>query len=207
MFDLKQKLSDWEIWPLDVLWKNWGKPLLVAIILAFFVRSFFVAPFKIPTGSMIPTLMVQDRLFVNKITFGIKIPYTNHWIMRFREPKRGEIIVFKYPIDPKRDFIKRLIAVGGESVEIRNKDIYINGKLLTEPQSIRNVEYYNTTDPSWPYGWPGQVFTVPQDHYFVMGDNSASSNDGRAWGFVPKENLVGKAFVIYWPLHRIRFLK
>ena len=173
--------------------KEWVEPILVAIVLAIFIRTFFVQAFKIPTGSMRDTLLEGDRILVNKL------------IYRFKEPERGDIIVFRYPLDPSRDFIKRLIAVGGETVEIRNYDVYIDGSLLTEPHFIRQNRYYNRND--WPFGKVGQRIEVPEDHYFVLGDNSKHSSDSRFWGFVPKEEVRGKAFFIYWPPTRWRIIK
>lgn len=173
--------------------KEWVEPIIIALILALFIRAFFVQAFKIPTGSMRMTLLEGDRILVNKMGL---------W---FNDPERGDVIVFKYPLDRKRDFIKRLIAKGGETVEIREGDIYINGKLLTEPQVIRQNYYYNRED--WDYGKTAQVITVPEEHYFVLGDNSAASSDSRNWGFVERKDVIGKAFFIYWPPQRWRIIE
>lgn len=180
--------QDWKLW-LKRMWKEWGEPFVIAAFIAILIRSFLLGPYKIPTGSMRPTLLEGDRIFVDKITY------------RFRPPERGEIVVFKYPVDPKKDFVKRLVAFAGEEVEIRDGAIFINGKRLEEPAQIKSHYYYNRED--WPYAKEGQVFMVPSDSYFVLGDNSAQSSDSRNWGFVPKKNLVGKAFVIWWPFYRI----
>ena len=182
--------SDWKRW-LKRMWKEWGEPFLVAAIIAIFIRTFLVGPYKIPTGSMRTTLLEGDRIFVDKVTY------------RFRPPKRGEIVVFKYPLDPKKDFVKRLIASGGEEVEIRDASVYINGTRLGEPPEIASHYYYNRND--WSYGKEGKKFKVPLGSYFVLGDNSAQSSDSRYWGFVPKVNLVGRAFLIWWPLDRFGF--
>lgn len=173
--------------------KEWIEPFIIALILALFIRTFFVQAFKIPTGSMRMTLLEGDRILVNKV------PYY------FREPARGEVVVFKYPLDRKRDFIKRLIAVGGEEVQIKDGDIYINGILEIEHEIIRQNYYYNRED--WEYGRSNISITVPTDHYFVLGDNSAHSSDSRNWGFVGKKDMVGKAFFIYWPPQRWRVIK
>ncbi|MBU1862796.1 MAG: signal peptidase I [Candidatus Omnitrophica bacterium] len=173
--------------------KEWVEPFLIALILALFIRTFFVQAFKIPTGSMRETLLEKDRILVNKLVY------------RFRDPERGEIIVFKYPVDRKRDFIKRLIAVGGETVEIKDGDIYINGKLLTDHPIIRQNYYYNRED--WQYGRSTMKIKVPEDSFFVLGDNSGHSSDSRNWGFVHRSALVGKAFFIYWPPNRWRVTK
>ena len=167
--------------------------VITAAILALIIRGFVVQAFKIPTGSMRETLIEGDRILVNK------------FIYRFTDPKRGDIIVFKYPDDMKKDFIKRLIATGGETVMIKNGDIWVDGRLIENPKAIKQTYYYNKYDTA--YGKEGVVIEVPEDNYFVLGDNSASSRDSRYWGFVPKKNLVGKAFVIYWPLTRMRVLK
>jgi len=145
-----------------------------------------VQAFKIPSGSMIPTLVQGDKLFVNK------------FIYRFHEPERWDIVVFKYPEDPKKDFIKRMIAFEGETVEIRDGMIHINGRPQTPPDGIREIFYYNQE----PFGGRSQKITVPDDSYFVLGDNSLSSRDSRYWGFVPKKYMVGKAFFRWWPPRR-----
>ncbi|MCB9771072.1 MAG: signal peptidase I [Candidatus Omnitrophica bacterium] len=182
--------------------KEWGDAILIAFILAMFIRTFFYQAFRIPSGSMRMTLIEGDRLLVNKITYGALLPFTKYRLPGISHPKRGDIVVFKYPEDPKRDFIKRLIAVGGEVVEIKFGDIYINGKLIEDPV-IKNVYYYNRGT----YGDVNKKVSVPIGYYFVLGDNSGSSADSRYWGFVPQESLIGKAELIYWPLNRVRFLK
>ena len=184
-------------------YEEWGEPAIVAFVIVFFViRPFFLQAFKIPTGSMIPTLQVGDRLLVDKVTYGPRMPFTKELrLPGFGKFKRGDIIVFKYPEDPKKDYIKRLIALEGETVEIRNGDVFINGKMIDEG-SIDQVYYYNRGE----YGAIGSPITVPQGHVFVMGDNSGSSADSRYWGFVPQENIIGRADVIFWPLTRIRLL-
>ena len=180
--------------------KEWAESIIIAVILALFIRTFVVQAFKIPSGSMIPTFQVGDRIFVNKFLYGAKVPFLNANLPAVRQPARGDIIVFISPDAPKKDFVKRLIAVGGERVEIKDGKIIVNGKAVEEPSSIRSVYYYNGGD----YGKEGQVIDVPKDSYFVLGDNSASSRDSRFWGFVPKKNLLGKAIVIYWPIHRMK---
>ncbi len=168
--------------------REWVESLLVAVILALVIRTFVVQAFKIPTGSMRPTLLEGDRILVNKFLY------------KFKEPERGDIIVFKYPGDEKKDFIKRLVAREGEEVSIKDGDIFIDGARVEEPFIIRKNHYYNKE----PYGAAGAEIIVPEDSYYVLGDNSASSRDSRYWGFVPEENLVGKAFFLYWPPSRIR---
>lgn len=167
--------------------KEWAQSIIVALILTLIIRTFVIQAFKIPSGSMIPTLLVGDKLFVNK------------YVYRFESPKHGDIIVFKYPDDPKKDFIKRLVAVGGEIVEIRNGKIIVNDTTLDDPNTFGKFYYYNHE----PYGGPGMKVRVPDDSYFVLGDNSANSTDSRFWGFVPKKNVLGKAIFRWWPLNRL----
>ncbi len=182
--------------------KEWAESILIAALLALVIRTFVVQAFKIPSGSMIPTFHVGDRIFVNKFIYGAKVPFLNVNLPAVREPKRGDIIVFKAPDSPGKDFVKRLIAVGGDKIEIKDGRILINGKLLDEPSSIRSVYYYNAGD----YGKELQAVDVPENSYFAMGDNSASSRDSRYWGFVPKKNLLGKVIFIYWPLQRMKVI-
>lgn len=192
-------LSGWR-W----FYTEWGEPAIVAFLVVFFIiRPFFLQAFKIPTGSMIPTLQVHDRLLVDKWTYGARVPFTEQArLPGIGTMKRGDIIVFKYPEDVSKDYIKRLIAFGGETVEIRNGDVYIDGKSVDDPV-IRTKYYYNRGE----YGSVQEPVTVPEGHIYVLGDNSGSSADSRFWGFVPEEYIVGRADVIFWPLNRIRFLK
>lgn len=190
--DWKFFQTDRKLWLHDK-WENWLKPLLIAAVLALAIRTFLLGPYKIPTGSMRPILMEGDRIFVDKITY------------RFREPQRGEVIVFKYPLDRKKDFVKRLIALGGETVEIRDGQIYINGKHLESPLSISTRFYYNRED--WDFGKLGQKIVVPEGHFFVLGDNSAQSSDSRNWGFVSRRDVVGRAVLIWWPPQRFQLIE
>lgn len=167
--------------------REWAEALIVALLLTLVIRTFVVQAFKIPSSSMHPTLMKGDKLFVNK------------FIYHFREPERWEIIVFKYPEDPKKDFIKRVVGLGGESLEIRDGGIWIDGVRQNPPEDISWAVYYNQE----PFGGSGQRVVIPKGTYYVLGDNSLSSRDSRYWGFVPKKNLVGKAFIRWWPLLRI----
>jgi signal peptidase I len=183
--------------------REWVESIIIAFILAMFIRTFFIQAFKIPSGSMRPILIERDRLMVNKLRYGPKVPFTkNKRLPGFSRPQRGDVIVFIYPVDNKRDFIKRLIGLEGETVEIKEGGVYINGKVIEDPR-IKNVYYYNRGD----YGQEGQKITVPLEHYFVLGDNSGSSSDGRFWGFVPEGNVIGRAEFIYYPFHRWRFIK
>lgn len=181
--------------------REWIESILIAFVIAIILQTFVVQAFKIPSGSMIPTFQIGDRIFVNKFLYCARVPFVNIRlpIMDVRQPRRGDIIVFTSPEDPKKDFVKRLIALGGESVEIRDGRIYVDGAMI-ETAPIRSIYYYNAGD----YGKEGTVTRVPEDSYFVLGDNSANSRDSRYWGFVPKANLIGKAVFMYWPLNRIK---
>ncbi len=182
--------------------REWIESIIVAFLLAMVVRAFVIQAFKIPTGSMRMTLLEGDLILVNKFIYGARVPFTKLQLPALRPPKRGDVIVFIYPEDRKKDFIKRLVALPGETVEIKGGSIYINNKPAQEP-IFNQVYYYNRGD----FGAEGQKIVVPKDNYFVLGDNSASSRDSRYWGFVPKDNLLGEALIIYWPPNRIRLIK
>lgn len=178
------------------LWiREWVEPLIIALCLSVVIRSFLIQPFKIPSGSMHPTLQVGDRLIVNKLRYGPRIPFTQHRLPGFGKARRGDIIVFDYPVDPTRDFVKRLIAFGGETVSIRDGQIWVNDRPVTEKR-IAGRHYYNLG----PLAENENTITVPKDQVYVLGDNSASSADSRYWGTVPEENIVGRAEWIYWPV-------
>ncbi|MFH0732658.1 MAG: signal peptidase I [Candidatus Omnitrophota bacterium] len=168
--------------------REYAEAIIIAFILAMIIRTFVVQAFKIPTGSMRPTLIEGDRILVNK------------FIYRFKEPKRGDVIVFRYPEDRKKDFIKRVVAVPEETLEIKDGNIWINGELAQEPEQVRKIYYYN----QGPYGRERETIKVPKDNFFVLGDNSGSSRDSRYWGFVTRKEILGQAMVIYWPLTRLR---
>ena len=167
--------------------KEWAHSIIMALVLTLIIRTFVVQAFKIPSGSMIPTLLVGDKLFVNK------------YVYRFKKPERGDIIVFRFPNDPKKDFIKRLVAFGGETVEIRDGRIYVDEKALDDPERFGKFYYYNHD----PFGGPHEKAEVPADAYYVLGDNSANSKDSRFWGFVPAKNVLGKAIFRWWPPRRM----
>jgi len=170
--------------------------ILVAVVLALFIRTFIVQAFKIPSGSMKDTLLIGDHILVNKFIYGVKLPFTTVTIIPVSSPERGDIVVFKFPLDPDKDFIKRVIAVAGDEVTIRDKKVYVNGELQPDEHAI-------FTDPHiLPAGiQPRDNFgpvTVPAHHIFCMGDNRDNSHDGRFWGFVDLDDVKGKAFIIYW---------
>lgn len=176
--------------------------LVIAVILALIIRTFVIQAFKIPSGSMENTLLVGDYILVNKFIYGVKLPFTDITIVPIKDPKRGDVIVFKYPKDPSKDFIKRLIAVGGDTLEIRDKKVYVNGKLqkndfakFTDSRILSGPTRFGQIDsPRDNYG----PITVPEGKLFMMGDNRDSSNDSRFWGFVDKSEVRGEAILIYW---------
>jgi signal peptidase I len=177
------------------LLKEYAEAIITALILALVIRAYVIQAFKIPSGSMIPTLLIGDHLLVNKFIYGTKIPFTDRRVLIFKKPERGDIIVFKYPENPKKDFIKRVIATGGDVIEERDKRIYVNGKAVIEPYTqhsdsgIRSVN-----DPRDNF----RPLTVPKGKVFVMGDNRDQSYDSRYWGFVDLKEIKGKALIIYW---------
>ncbi len=182
--------------------KETFETLGTAVILALIIRSFIIQPFKIPTGSMEPTLLPGDRILVVRYIYGLRIPFTFKRFAQFKSPTSGDIIVFNYPEDVKRAFIKRCIAKGGDTIEIKHGELWLNDAPLKKPP-INQIYYYNRGE----FAPEGKALRVPQDNYFALGDNSASSKDSRYWGFLEDKYLIGKAVLIYWPLNRIRILK
>lgn len=179
----------------ELLWE-YTKAIVTALVLALFIRAYFIQAFKIPSGSMIPTLLIGDHILVNKFIYGTKIPFSDKRILVFRKPGKGDIIVFKYPEDPSRDFIKRVIATQGDVIESRDKVIYVNGRPVNEP-------YVRHTDSSLrPRGTDARdnfgPYTVPGGKCFMMGDNRDQSYDSRYWGFVDWSDVKGEALIIYW---------
>ena len=170
--------------------------ILVAVLLALFIRTFVVQAFKIPSGSMKQTLQIGDHILVNKFIYGIKLPYLQKIIIPAKQPKRGDIVVFKFPVEPEKDFIKRVVGVAGDVIEGRDKQLYVNGNPVSESYAVQ-------TDP---HIIPGGVqardnfgpLTVPENKLFVMGDNRDQSYDSRFWGYVDLKAVSGKAFMIYW---------
>jgi signal peptidase I len=178
-----------------LLWE-YVEAIVTALLLALLIRAYVIQAFKIPSGSMIPTLLIGDHILVNKFIYGTKIPFTDKKVLICREPKKGDIIVFKYPENPKKDFIKRVIATGGDVIEEHNKVIYINGQPITEPYT----RHFDSNLRSGGFD-PRDNFNpkvVPQDKVFVMGDNRDQSYDSRYWGFVDLHDIRGKALIIYW---------
>ena len=177
------------------LFKEYLEPIVLAILIALFVRTFIVQAFKIPSGSMEPTLLVGDYLLVNKFIYGIKIPFTQTKVFQLVNPRRGDIIVFPYPVDPSKDFIKRVIGTGGEKVEIIQGEIYINDRRISDPWG--HFEKIGPADILQRIENLGPVI-VPEGSLFVMGDNRNNSEDSRFWGFLRVNTVVGKAFILYF---------
>ena len=218
--------------PLIVEYARSFFPVFLAVLI---LRSFIAEPFRIPSGSMMPTLLVGDFILVNKFAYGLRLPSINKKVVDIGSPERGDVVVFRYPKDPRVDYIKRTIGIPGDTISYRDKILTINGVPISQVgvgkyvgvgsgleqtgwaksiESIGEAEHAilkNPRAPDMPAGChvlrPGTI-TVPEGHYFVMGDNRDNSNDSRCWGFVPEENLVGKAFAIWmnWDSGRSEFL-
>ncbi len=170
--------------------------ITLAIILALFIRAFIIQAFKIPSGSMQNTLQIGDHILVNKFIYGVKLPFTSTTIIPYKNPQRGDIVVFKFRQEPKKDFIKRTIGIPGDVIEIRNKKVYVNKKRLEQDYAIY-TDLHIIPKAIQPRDNFGPV-TVPEDSIFVMGDNRDHSYDSRFWGFVDLKDVKGKAFIIYW---------
>jgi signal peptidase I len=179
--------------------REYGEAIVIAILLALVIRTLVVQAFTIPSGSMMDTLLVGDYILVNKFLYGPEIPFTEVRLPGLREPHRGDIIVFKYPQDEKRDFIKRIVATPGEAFQIRGNDVYINGRRLVEPYVKHTSPVSAHTGQAYcGYAYGCEPTTVPAGSYFVMGDNRDNSQDSRYWGFVRRDRIKGKAFLTYW---------
>ena len=173
--------------------REYTEAIIIALVLALFIRTFVIQAFKIPSGSMLPTLLIGDHLLVNKFIYGVKIPFSGKFLIPLKDPKPNDVIVFKYPQDPKLDYIKRVIGVGGDIVEGRDKTIFINGKPFDDKYGfhVDNTVNKGIRDNFGP-------ITIPPDNVFVMGDNRDNSYDSRFWGFVDHKAILGKALILYW---------
>lgn len=212
-------------------WLDWTAGLFPVILVVFLLRSFLFEPFKIPSGSMIPTLLINDLILVNKFQYGVRLPVINLKVIEVGTPKRGDVMVFRYPPKPSLDYIKRVVGLPGDEVAYLNKQLTVNGKPLPkraladyfDPDGLRYSKQFEESNSgktyrllndedrpafvagadNFPfrencrYSSQGVVCKVPEGHYFMMGDNRDNSQDSRFWGFVPDENIVGKAFVIW----------
>lgn len=214
--DEREKISK-EPWIVEM-----ARSFFPIILIVLLLRSFLVEPFRIPSNSMMPTLLTGDFILVNKYKYGIRLPVINKKVIELGAPQSGDVVVFRYPKDPSTDYIKRVIGVGGDRIEYRDKMLYINGKGLTyshvgnyvgagsgigmsgarvRTEAIGDSSHDVLIEPrryEYPYTcMQNNTFTVPEGHYFVMGDNRDNSNDSRFWCSVPDENLVGKAFMVW----------
>jgi signal peptidase I len=179
--------------------------ILIAIVIAMFIRTFIIQAFKIPSGSMLETLQIGDQILVNKFIYGVKIPFTDGWtLVPVKNPQRDDIVVFKYPEDPSKDFIKRVVGIGGDTIEIINKQVYVNGSLVEgKPYAVHkdDIVYPGMRTPRDNL----MKITVPENKLFVMGDNRDNSHDSRFWGFVDLKAVRGKALIIYWSWNKDKF--
>lgn len=176
--------------------REYAEAIVMAVLLALFIRAFVVQAFKIPSGSMKSTLLVGDHILVNKFIYGVRIPFTNTEIFGVSEPERRDIVVFRYPVDPSKDFIKRVIGLPGDSVKIQDKQVFVNGQLQVESYAVHSDPKILPASTS-----PRDNMTtveVPPNSLFVMGDNRDESYDSRFWKFVNMNEIRGKAFIIYW---------
>jgi signal peptidase I len=176
--------------------REYIEAIIVAILLALVIRAFVVQAFKIPSGSMKSTLLVGDHILVTKFAYGIKIPFMDTEVFDFGGPQRKDIVVFRYPVDPDKDFIKRVIGLPGDTIRIQNKRVFVNDKELDEPY-VQHTDHGVLPGSVSPRDNFGPI-VVPQNSYFVMGDNRDESYDSRFWKFVDKSVLKGKALIIYW---------
>ena len=177
--------------------REYAEAIFIAVVLALLIRQFAIQAFTIPSGSMMDTLLIGDYILVNKFLYGAEVPFTDRHLPGLRDPHRGDIIVFKYPNDESRDFIKRIIAVGGDTVQVRDNRVWLNGVVQDEPY-VRGGPFPVNLHAHCGYAYACDPLKVPAGAYFVMGDNRDNSQDSRYWGFVKREKIRGKAFVIYW---------
>lgn len=193
------------------VFREYFEAICIAVLLALFIRTFVVQAFKIPSGSMLPTLLIGDHLLVNKFIYGIKMPFTGKILVPFKKPQQGDVVVFRFPKDRSIDYIKRVIGTPGDTVEIRDKKVYVNGKPIDDPHAYISSSTILNAKAS-PRDNFGPVL-VPDDRIFVMGDNRDNSYDSRFWGFVDQRDILGEAFILYWswdidkPLFSIERLK
>ncbi|QDK36828.1 signal peptidase I [Bdellovibrio sp. NC01] len=231
----QQKPAPWD-WRTKHFWtEGWGS-LFLAVFIALFIRWGFIEAYVIPSGSMLPSLLIHDHIFVNKLTYGFRVPFSESWLVKFNEPKRGEVIVFKYPKDMSTFFIKRIVGEPGDKIYYENGTLYVNDKPVEKkvPANLEDFEWLRDADftrdgnindaknnyveftEALPPGKgeskgkdhaillrKGDVYetfgpvTVPEDHLFVMGDNRMNSSDSRVWGFLPKQNILGRAMFVW----------
>jgi len=179
------------------LFREYAEAIIIAVLLALVIRQFAVQAFTIPSGSMMDTLLIGDYILVNKFLLGPEIPFTDKHLPGLRSPEHGDVVVFKYPNDETRDFIKRIVAVGGDTIQVKDNRVWLNGKLIEEPY-VMPGSFRSGLSTHCGYLYGCEPLVVPPSSYFVMGDNRDNSQDSRYWGFVKREKIRGKAFLIYW---------
>ncbi len=178
------------------VFREYFEAIVIAVLLALFIRTFVVQAFKIPSGSMLPTLQIGDHLLVNKFIYGIKVPFSGKMVVPFKDISRGDVVVFRFPKDRSVDYIKRVIGTPGDTVEIKNKQVFVNGKPIDDPHAHISSSAILDKEVS-PRDNFGPIL-VPENRIFVMGDNRDNSYDSRFWGFVDQKDVLGKAFILYW---------
>lgn len=176
--------------------REYTESIIWALVLAFIIRSYIVQAFKIPSGSMEDTLAIGDHLFVNKFIYGTRIPFTDQRVLKFRDPRRGDILVFEFPEDRSKDFIKRLIGLPGDEILVRDKKVYVNGVVYQSPHEVHKEATVLPPEAA-PRDYFGP-FKVPAHSYFMMGDNRDRSYDSRFWGVIKASDIKGMAFIKYW---------
>ena len=183
--------------------REYAESIAIAILLALVIRTYLVQAFKIPSGSMEDTLAIGDNLLVSKFVYGTKIPFVDARVLTVRDPRQGDVVVFEYPEDPSKDFIKRVIGVPGDVVEGKEKRVYVNGKLYANPHEVHKEKDIipKEMNPRDTFG----PITVPANSYFVMGDNRDRSYDSRFWKFVRRDQIKGLAFIKYWSWDHDKF--
>jgi signal peptidase I len=178
------------------VFREYFEAICIAILLALFIRTFVVQAFKIPSGSMLPTLLIGDHLLVNKFIYGIRIPFSGKLLVPITSPEKGAVVVFKFPKDRSIDYIKRVVGTPGDTIEIKNKKVYVNGEPAEDSHAHISSPAVLSSSAS-PRDNFGPIL-VPENRIFVMGDNRDNSYDSRFWGFVDQKDILGKAFILYW---------
>ena len=178
------------------VFREYFEAIVIAVILALFIRTFIIQAFKIPSGSMLPTLQIGDHLLVNKFIYGVKLPFNGTLLIPIKDVARGDVVVFRFPKDRSVDYIKRVVGTPGDTVEIKNKNVFVNGKQIKDPHAHITSAAILDAKAS-PRDNLGPIL-VPEDRIFVMGDNRDNSYDSRFWGFVDQRDILGKAFILYW---------
>ncbi|THB77875.1 MAG: signal peptidase I [Desulfobulbaceae bacterium] len=178
------------------VFREYAEAIIIAVLLALFIRTFVIQAFKIPSGSMLPTLQIGDHLLVNKFIYGIRVPMTGKLLVPIKDPQRGDVIVFRFPEDNSIDYIKRVVGIPGDRIEIVNKSLIVNGKKVEDPHAsfTNTINLPPNVSPKDNYG----PVVIPDGKLFVMGDNRDNSYDSRFWGYVDNNEILGKAIIIYW---------